>query len=41
MNQANTRKLERDHTENVKRRVRVKKVFPSSLNRPLLFIIGR
>ena len=39
MNQANTRKLERDHTENVKRRVRVKKVFPSSLNHFCLLLV--
>jgi hypothetical protein len=39
MNQANTRKLERDHTENVKRRVRVKKVFPSFLNHFCLLLV--
>ena len=39
MNQANTRKLERDHTENVKRRVRVKKVFPPSLNHFCLLLV--
>ncbi len=39
MNQANTHKLERDHTENVKRRERVKKVFPSSLNHFCLLLV--
>jgi hypothetical protein len=39
MNQAHTRKLKRDHTMKVKRSVRDKQVFPSSLNHLCLLLV--